>query len=489
MTSTTPAPPKPLPETALDIFTTALEECNVPAAFDRHLHFEEHKLFLHPSPLTPPEVIDLDRFKKIFIVAFGKAALTMTDGLLARLPQKLSVHGVCSAPRMPKEHTRQIRYFAGGHPLPNKDSFTAAKATLSLLKTARKDTFIFFLISGGGSAMHELPLNKSLTLEDTIGFHEALIASGATITEINTVRKYFSAVKGGRLAQAAPEAEKLTLLLADVPLKDRTAVASSPTLPDQSTPEECREILARYRLLEKFPFKVREYFAMLGLDASADKAADPAKKLEAKAAVTPPETKRRLHLPGKKSAQVGPAVAFGGSRFDTLLSNHDFVNAAKERAEALGFTVVVDNSCDDWDYADAARYLLERLHSLRREHPRLCLLSSGEVTVRLGPNPGCGGRNQQFTLAAALDLAEYPGEDLAVLSAGSDGIDGDSPAAGAIADTTTIARARSYNFDPEQTLAEFDTCTLFTALGDSIVIGPTGNNLRDLRVLLAWRIV
>ena len=149
--------------------------------------------------------------------------------------------------------------------------------------------------------------------------------------------------------------------------------------------------------------------------------------------------------------------------------------------------MVVDNSCDDWDYVKAARYLLERFHALRREHPRLCLLSSGEVTVRLGPNPGCGGRNQQLALTAALDLAEFEGENLAVLSAGSDGIDGDSPAAGAIVDPTTIARARSYHFDPEETLARFDSCTLFTALGDTIVIGPTGNNLRDLRVLLAVR--
>ena len=221
--------------------------------------------------LLKPDIVDLDKFKKIFVIAFGKAALTMTDALLERLPQKLNVHGVCSAPKTPKEHTRQIRYFAGGHPLPNKDSFAAAKATLSLLKTAREDTFIFFLISGGGSAMHELPLNKHLSLEDTIGFHEALVASGATITEINTVRKYFSAVKGGRLALAAPLAEKLTLLLADVPLKDRVAVASSPTLPDESTPAECAEILSRYRLLEMFPFKVREYFAMLGMDSASSK--------------------------------------------------------------------------------------------------------------------------------------------------------------------------------------------------------------------------
>ncbi len=474
---------KPLPEVALDIFTTALEECNVPAAFDRHLHFEEHKLVLHPSPVLKPDIVDLEKFKKILVIAFGKAALTMTDALLERLPQKLNVHGVCSAPKLPKEHTRQIRYFAGGHPLPNKDSFAAARATLSLLKTAREDTFIFFLISGGGSAMHELPLNKHISLEDTIGFHEALVASGATITEINTVRKYFSAVKGGRLALASPMAEKLTLLLADVPLKDRVAVASSPTLPDESTPAECAEILARYRLLEMFPFKVREYFAMLGMDSTTSKA--PLKEARSTQASNT-GLKARLSL-GKKKTASDSAAAFGRSHFDTLLSNHDFVNAAHERAEALGFKVVVDNSCDDWDYAKAARYLLDRFHALRREHPRLCLLSSGEVTVRLGPDHGCGGRNQQLVLTAALDLAEYEGENLALLSAGSDGIDGDSPAAGAIADPTTIARARSYHFDPEETLARFDSCSLFTALGDTIVTGPTGNNLRDLRVLLAVR--
>lgn len=305
--------------------------------------------------------------------------------------------------------------------------------------------------------MFELPRDPRISLEDTIAFHETLIASGATITEINTVRKYFSAVKGGRLALAAPEAEKLSLLLADVPMKDLGAVASSPTLPDQSTLEECREILARYQLLEKFPSAVRDYFETLS-----------------------PEIVAETH-------NTAAAEAFRHTQFDTLLSNHDFVNAARDRAHALGFRVVIDNTCDDWDYADAARYLLKRLHDLRAEHPRLCLLSSGEVTVQLGASPGCGGRNQQFALAAALDLAKHEGQPLVVLSAGSDGIDGNSPAAGAIADTTTVSRARAYHFNPEDNLARFDSCPLFTALGDTIITGPTGNNLRDLRILLAVR--
>jgi glycerate 2-kinase len=145
----------------------------------------------------------------------------------------------------------------------------------------------------------------------------------------------------------------------------------------------------------------------------------------------------------------------------------------------------VDNSCDDWDYAGAARYLLEQFHNLRSAHPRLCLISAGEVTVTLDRTPGAGGRNQQFALACALDFAKHPGEPLAVLSAGTDGIDGNTQCAGAIVDPTTLDRARSFGFDPAQSLAEFNACPLFTALGDSVVTGATGHNLRDLRLLLS----
>jgi glycerate 2-kinase len=442
---------------AEDIFRHALDACDIGKSFDRHLHFEDTTLVRHPTALLKPVSTDLRNYKKVVVIALGKAALTMLDVLLQRLPKKVHVRGVCSAPEMPKKRNWRIRYFTGGHPLPNRHSFEAAEAALKLLKRARKDTFIFFLISGGGSAMFELPRDPKISLEDTIAFHETLVASGATITEINTVRRYFSAVKGGRLALAAPEAEKLSLLLADVPMKDLGAVASSPTLPDQSTLEECREVLARYELLEKFPSAVREYFESL-----------------------PPEIAAETH-------NTAAEEAFRHTQFDTLLSNHDFVNAARDRAHALGFRVVIDNTCDDWDYADAARYLLKRLHDLRAEHPRLCLLSSGEVTVKPGASPGCGGRNQQFALTAALDLAKHEGQPMVVLSAGSDGIDGNSPAAGAIADTTTVSRARAYHFNPEDNLARFDSCPLFTALGDTIITGPTGNNLRDLRILLAVR--
>lgn len=452
---------QPTPQAILDtlhadasaIFDYALKACDIPRAFERHLRFEGKTLHLQSSPLLKPAVIPLDPYKRVLIISFGKAALTMLEALLDRLPEKVHFRGVCSAPLAPRKRRWRIRYFEGGHPLPNEDSLEAAREALKMLKRARKETFVFFLISGGGSAMLDLPLDEKISLDDTIAFHETLVASGATITEINTVRKYFSAVKGGRLAMAAPEAGKLSLLLADVPLKDLGAVASSPTLPDRSTPQECAEILKRFDLLEKFPQSVREYFEALHLESAAARPQDEA--------------------------------GFEHARFDTLLSNHDFVNAARDHAQSLGYKVVIDNSCDDWDYRDASQYLLRRFHELRREFPRLCLLSSGEVTVKIVGRAGCGGRNQQFALYSAFDLAQHADEPLVVLSAGSDGVDGNSPAAGAIADPTTIARAQAFRFDPEETLKDFDTCPMFTALGDTIMTGPTGNNLRDLRILLS----
>jgi len=181
----------------------------------------------------------------------------------------------------------------------------------------------------------------------------------------------------------------------------------------------------------------------------------------------------------------GEAPAFRDSVFEIMLSSHDLVESARAQAQKAGFHVVVDNSCDDWDYADASRYLLERFNSLRAVHPRLCLVSVGEVTVTMDRTPGAGGRNQQFVMACALELEQYQGERISVLSAGSDGIDGNTQSAGAVADPTTVARAHTFGFHLKSSLAAFDACPMFTALGDAVVTGPTGHNLRDLRLLIA----
>jgi hydroxypyruvate reductase len=469
--------------TATRLFTESLASCSIESAFDRRIRFEDQKLHRLIPDGSGPDIIDLSDYKRIFVIAMGKAAGPMLTVLLDRMKRRQGLRGICCGSPLPAHRNWRIRYFEGGHPLPNEDSFAAARATLALLKKAKKDTLIFFLISGGSSAMIDLPLDPEISLADTIAFHETLLASGAPIQEINTLRKHFSAVKGGRLAIAAPEARKISLLLPDVPLRSLDALASGPTTPDHTTVDDVRAILDRYNIAPRLPRSVREFFEREDLPES------PGNKPE-KYSLLP-----RLAVPGfpgmilrrltSTAALKDEDDAFRNSIYEILLSTHDLVENARAIATQAGFHVAVDNSCDDWDYAEAAQYLLARFHELRADHPRLCLISAGEVTVTIDRTPGAGGRNQQFALACALELEKYPDALLTVLSAGTDGIDGNTRSAGAIADPTTVARARAFGYDPTRALAEFDACPLFTALGDSVVTGPTGHNLRDLRLFLA----
>jgi hydroxypyruvate reductase len=166
------------------------------------------------------------------------------------------------------------------------------------------------------------------------------------------------------------------------------------------------------------------------------------------------------------------------------LSSDDLAEAAAQLAQAAGFHVELDSTCDEWECGDAARYLLERMAALARIHPRTCLISVGEISVRINGRSGRGGRNQHFALSCAIELARER-SPITVLSAGSDGVDGNNPAAGAVADWTTCTRARERNIDAQRCLDMFDSFSLFDALGDTIVTGPTGNNVRDLRILLS----
>jgi hydroxypyruvate reductase len=308
-----------------------------------------------------------------------------------------------------------------------------------------------------------------------------LLASGAPISEINTKRKHFSAVKGGRLAIAAPEAAKVSLLLPDVPLRSLDALSSGPTSPDHSTVADVRALLEKYDLAPKLPPSIRTFFEREDLPESpGNKRWRP--PFFAKLPRLGAMPARRITTAASMSEEDAP---FRDSVFEILLSSHDLAENARLLAEKAGFHAEVDNTCDDWDYADAARYLLERFHELRANHPKLCLISVGEVTVTLDRAPGAGGRNQQFVMECALELESYPGERLTVLSAGSDGIDGNTRSAGAVADPTTVARAHSFGFHLKSSLAAFDACPMFTALGDAVVTGSTGQNLRDLRLLIA----
>jgi hydroxypyruvate reductase len=470
-----------LHESATHIFTGALEACNIATAFDRRIKFEGNRMQRLLPDGSGPATIDLSSYKRVFVIALGKAAAPMLDTLLERMKRRKGLRGICCTNQLPKRRNWRFRYFEGGHPLPNEDSFAAARATLAMLRKAKKDTLIFFLISGGGSALFDLPIDPQITLEDAIDFHQSLLASGAPINEVNTLRKHFSAVKGGRLAIAAPEALKVSLLLPDVPLRSLDALSSGPSSPDHSTVAEVRDLIAKYGLAEKFPARVRAFFERTDLPESPGNKGwrPPFFPRIGKPEATPA---RRVTAAASMS---GEDPAFRDSVFEILLSSHDLVENARTLAQNAGYFVAVDNSCDDWDYADAARYLLGRFHALRAVHPRLCLISVGEVTVKLDRIPGAGGRNQQFAMACALDLENHPGERLTVLSAGSDGIDGNTRSAGAIADPTTVTRAHAFGFHLKSSLAAFDACPMFTALGDSVVTGRTGQNLRDLRLLIA----
>jgi hydroxypyruvate reductase len=246
--------------TATEIFTGAVAACNIESAFDRRIRFEGNTMHRLMPDGSGPATIDLAGYKRIFVVALGKAAGPMLETLLNRMKRRKGLRGICCWNQVSKSRNWRIRYFEGGHPVPNEDSFAAARATLALLKKAKKDALIFFLISGGGSAIFDLPLDPRITLDETIAFHQLLLGSGAPISEVNTLRKHFSAVKGGRLAMAAPEAAKVSLLLPDVPLRSLDALSSGPTSPDHSTVAEVRELLAKYELAEKLPPSIRAFF-------------------------------------------------------------------------------------------------------------------------------------------------------------------------------------------------------------------------------------
>ncbi len=394
----------PVTDTALDqlhaaatsIFTGALEASSIETAFDRRLRFEGNVLHRLLPDGSGPETINLSNYKRIFVIAIGKAAEPMLETLLDRMKRRKGLRGICCSTQIPKTRNWRIRYFLGGHPLPNEDSFESARAALALLKKARKDTLVFFLVSGGGSAMFDLPLDPQITLEDAIVFNQALIGSGAPINEINTLRKHFSAVKGGRLAIAAPEAAKVSLLLPDVPLRSLDALASGPTTPDRSTVGDVRDLIARYHLEMKFPPSVRKFFDRDDLPESPGN-----KSLPSIAGWRPPFMPRMPWsdpppAPARRitsaSAMSGEDDAFRDSVYEVLLSSHDLVESARIQAQKLGYFVAIDNSCDDWDYADAARYLLERFHHLRLSHPRLCLLSGGgrSTVIALSRSPRRG---------------------------------------------------------------------------------------------------
>ena len=425
---------------ARHIFDSALAESSIANAFRKHATCEKGIL------RVCEDLYDLNSYNRIFVVSIGKAAHGMVSALTEQAGERFE--GIVVTAPEPSSHLRGFRYFFGGHPLPNAESIRAADAVLKSLAAQTASSLVIYLLSGGGSSMLEKPLDDSISLDDLIKTYRVLVHSGASIAEINAIRKHLSAVKGGRLAQAAGQAQQVSLLVSDVPDGTPDALASGPTMPDSTTVEDCYRIATQYKMQDDFPESVKELFELRALDE------------------TPKSDDFEFHR----------------SRWCTVLSNSILLEQAKRHAEHLGFAVTIDNSCDDWEYDRAAKYLLGRLRELRQQSDRVCLLSGGEVTVKV-TNGGTGGRNQQFALACAQQIG---GEKITVLSAGTDGIDGNSPAAGAIVDGTTVARSQKNGKESKAYLAAFDAFPFFETLEDAIVTGPTGNNLRDLRIFLAY---
>ncbi|HZQ24369.1 MAG TPA: DUF4147 domain-containing protein [Terriglobales bacterium] len=427
-------------ETARAIFLQALASASIEKAFERHVHCERGVLRICE------DLFDLHSYSRVLVISIGKAAHTMARTLEAQTGS--SLEGIVASPTEPETQVHGFRYFRGGHPLPNSDSVRAADAMLKAANALNASSLALFLLSGGGSSIAEKPIDDEISLPDLVDSYRALVHSGATIAEINAIRKHLSAIKGGRLAQAAYPAQQVSLLVSDVPENSPDALASGPTMPDSTTVEDCHSIAQRHLLLPQLPALVRELFSRHALEETP-KPDDP---------------------------------AFSRSRWWPILSSAVAAEEAATAAAKSGFAVELDHTCDEWDYERAAEYLLSRLRQLRAGVSRVCLISAGEVTVKVS-NGGTGGRNQQFALACAKKIA---GENITILSAGTDGIDGNSPAAGAVVDGTTIMRARASGLDPAVALSTFNAFPLFLALGDAIVTGPTGNNLRDLRIMIAY---
>jgi hydroxypyruvate reductase len=403
----------------------------------QQLHRDARAIFDHALSSVDPRqavknAITIERLNapRIYAAAIGKAAAAMAKGLDVALGQRLT-GGVISAPAA--FESKRWQSFIGGHPLPNQASLDAARAAFTLLDRANDEqALVIFLISGGGSAMLESPVSSEISLEDLQRANEALVGCGARIAEVNAVRRAFSAVKGGGLASRAPRAQQLTLIVSDTNPGDEASVASGPTLLPPLDAPKAMDVVEHHNLDAVLPKSIL-----------------------------------------KAVQQSKPFHTLHGSH-RVLLDNSTAIEAAREKASELGFTCVTRTDICEQPIEEGCELLLSE--------PSSCLVSGGEFSCPVRGD-GRGGRNLETALRCAIRL-DQSSQRAVVLSAGTDGIDGNSPAAGALADETTVERARRLGLDPHDFLARSDSYSFFEKLGDLIVTGPTGTNVRDLRIVI-----
>ncbi|RME45045.1 MAG: glycerate kinase [Chloroflexi bacterium] len=435
--------------TVLSIMGAALEAVDPAEAIRRHAHRDG--AILHVNGHT----YNLDDYKNVYVIGAGKAGAVMAQAIEEILGDRLS-RGTIVVKRGYTAPTRRIIIHEGGHPLPDPAGLVGTRRIAELLTNATDRDLVISLISGGGSALLVMPVD-GIQLRDLQALTGQLLASGATINEINAVRKHLSAVKGGQLARMAAPAEVLTLILSDVVGSPLDVIASGPTVPDESTYEMAWNVLNRYDLWAKVPASIREH-------------------LDAGRRGKIPETPK----PGDPIFERVTNVIIG--------DNAMAAEAALKKAHDLGYNAMLLSTFIEGEARQVARVFAGIAREIAT-HGRpvavpACIIAGGETTVTL-QGTGKGGRNMELALAAALAI---DGLDNALIAAlATDGTDGPTDAAGAIADGTTVARAQAQGLDPRDYLRRSDSYNFFDQLGDLIITGPTNTNVNDLIFVFVFK--
>lgn len=394
----------------------------------------------------------LSQFDRIFVAGAGKASAAMAASLEKILSWRIT-GGLVNVKYGDGQKLKRIRVQEAGHPLPDANGLKGSLEMFELLGHLTDRDLVIFLISGGGSALLPSP-TPGITLEEKQEVTGLLLGCGATIQEINTIRKHLSFLKGGGLVRAVSTATLVSLILSDVIGDPLDAIASGPTVPDPTTFDDCARILDRYKLWETVPLSVALHIR---------------EGLKGKRPETPKEG--------------DPAFA----RVYNLTVGNNFLalKAAKIQARKLGYRPLMLSSVMEGETREVARVhgaiVREVLLSGNPISPPACILSGGETTVTL-KGRGKGGRNQEFALAAALEIAGQEG--ILILSAGTNGTDGPTDAAGAFVNGETVRRAKAMGLDPIASLKENDSYSFFQKLQDLYITGPTGTNVMDLRIML-----
>jgi hydroxypyruvate reductase len=431
---------------AVRIFKKAVEAVDPEKAVLGHVKRVGDSLLVDGRPW------DLGAYDRILVVGAGKAGAPMAKALEGLLGDRIAAGAVVvkDGHGIPLD---RIRLFEASHPIPDARGVRGAQAVAALARDANSMDLVVCLLSGGGSALLTAPA-EGVTLEDKQAVTQVLLACGATIHEVNAVRKHLSGIKGGRLAALAHPAAVVSLILSDVIGDDLDIIASGPTVPDTSSFGDAVKVLKGYGVWDRIPAASRAH-------------------LEKGLAGDVPETPK----PGDPS--------FGKDCWALVGTNFQALKAAAREAESLGYRPVILSSMMRGEARDVARAVAaiakEAVRSGNPMPPPACILSGGETTVTI-KGGGRGGRNQEFALAAAMDLEGLQG--MAVLCAGTDGTDGPTDAAGAVADGATVSRARALGLDPWTHLDQNDAYPLFEALGDLVMTGPTRTNVMDVYMVL-----